>query len=304
MAKLRKAKLWVVVAVLVVLVVLAVLWATGVLPHMRADAVTAWAMWATVAIALGAAVIGLNQFREVRLTRQEQAQPNVVVYSEPNADVPQILEIIVKNFGTTPAYDVKVTVTPPLKSTPTAQTYFQKIADVPIPHFPILAPGQLWRTVWDSAIERENYMRKLQEEYNKRLWAPCEFKERVLFPRHEAVVTYTDSRNRKYETRAVLDFDMRKGTTFVDIKTIHDLTKELEKQLDAQNNTFTAIHKRLAEFGTEHEGVWIYGSGDDDERRYRRKAALADAEGHRQLQETIAKAQGRYRPPQTKAEDS
>ena len=295
MAKLRKAKLWVVVAVLIVPVVL---WATGVLPHMRADAVTAWAAWATVAIALGAAVVGLNQFREMRLTRQEQAQPNVVVYSEPNADVPQILEIIVKNFGTTPAYDVKVKVTPPLKSTPNAQTYFQQIADVPIPDFPILAPGQQWTTVWDSAVERINYMRKLQDEYDKRLWAPCEFKERALFPRHEAVVTYTDSRNRKYETRAVLDFDMREGTMFVDIKTIHDLTNSIDKLLDKQNDILTDIHRRLAEFGTEHEGIWIYGTGDDDEREYRRKVAEAEAEQRRRFREKIGLRRPAVPPPQ------
>jgi hypothetical protein len=89
MAKLRKAAGGVTaVAVPVVPLLLSV---SGVIPHMRADAVTAWATWITAAIAFGAAVVGLNQLTEVRLTRQEQAQPNVV-YSEPNAYVPQILD--------------------------------------------------------------------------------------------------------------------------------------------------------------------------------------------------------------------
>jgi hypothetical protein len=297
MAKLRKA-LGGVTAVAVPAVPLT-LWATGVLPHMRADAVTAWAAWTTAAIALGAAVVGLNQFREMRLTRQEQAQPNVVIYSDANAAVPQIAEIILKNFGATPAYNVKVEVTPPLKATPNFET-INKIADVPIPDFPILAPGQEWRTVWDGAIQRKSYMDKLQAEYDKRLWAPCEFNERALFPRH----TRRDQIHGQPETASSdgigTGLGLRDGTTWVDVKTIHDLTKDLDKHLEKQNDVLSAIHRRLAEFGTEHEGVWIYGSGDDDERKHRCRVAEAEAQRRRDIEDrtglTRLRAQGRQNP--------
>jgi hypothetical protein len=87
---------------------------------------------------------------------------------------------------------------------------------------------------------------------------------------HTATVTYEDSHGRDYETEAVLDSEVFKGTTWVDIKTVHDLVKLLDTQLEEQNKGLTAIHRRLAEFGTEHEGMWIYGSDDDEERQYRR----------------------------------
>ncbi len=41
---------------------------------------------------------------------------NVVLYSEPNPDVPQIHELIVRNFGTTPAYAITIEVEPPIKT--------------------------------------------------------------------------------------------------------------------------------------------------------------------------------------------
>jgi len=266
------------------------------LPHMRADAAAAWAGWATFGIAVVAAFVAYNQVKVARETREEQAQPNVVVYSEPNPHVPQILEIVIRNFGTTPAYNINITVTPPLKATPNIQT-MNKIADVPIPIFPILAPGQEWRTVWDSAVERHNYVQKLQQEYDKNLWAPCEFKERALFPRHEALATYEDSKQRVFKTEGVLDFDTRVGTTFVDIETIHDLTKTIDKYLDKQNDILSGIQKRLAEFGTEHEGVWVYGSGDDGEREYRRLAAEAQAARIRKIRERTGLARLLDRPP-------
>jgi hypothetical protein len=93
--------------------------------------------------------------------------------------------------------------------------------------------------------------------------------------RHVAKVTYCDSEGRPYETKAVLDSELFKGTTWVDIKNVHNLTKTLEKQLSEQNKVLDAIHRRLAEFGTEHEGVWTYTASDDEERQYRRYIAAA-----------------------------
>lgn len=305
MTKLRKAALGLLVAILVVLVVL---WVTGVIPHMRADAATAWATWITAAIALGAAVVGLSQVREVRRTRELQAQPNVVLYTELNPAVKQYIEIVVKNFGTTPAYFVKVTVTPPLKATPNLMT-IDKLADVPIPDFPILAPGQEWGTGWDFSVSRKRYQDKWQrlaetsdaeltdqEKLEKERWSTQtgdfnppgqRFKDKFLPSRYTATVTYKDSDGRDYKTHAILDSDQFKGTTWVDIKTIHDLTKMLEKQLDEHNKSLVAIHRRLAEFGTEHDGIWIYGNGDDDEREYRRRVEEAKAEERRRLEDAI-----------------
>jgi HAMP domain-containing protein len=230
--------------------------------------------WATAMVALGAAAFAWFQVQEARRTREEQAQPNVVLYMEPNANVPQILEIVMRNFGTTPAYDVRVDIQPPIKSTPNNQTY-DKIADIPIPRFPILAPGQEWRTVWDSAVTRKSYLDGLRRKLEAGKISQDEFDEQNLTPRHEATVTYFDSRKRMLETPSIIDFDQRNGTTWLDTKTMHDLTKMLEKQLESQNRLLESINRRLAEFGTEHEGIWTYNSSDDEERQYRRAITAA-----------------------------
>jgi hypothetical protein len=259
------------------------------LPHLRADAASAWAAWVTLAIAIAAAVVGYTQVREARRSREEQAQPNVVLFTEPNVDVPQVLEIVIKNFGTTPAYDVKVLVNPRITSTPNLLTG-DELADVPIPDFPILAPNQEWRTVWDSAMSRKSHLRHLQQRLGFDGFNDTDVAALTPSSHHTAKVTYTDSRKRHHETPSVLDFDQREGTTWVDIKTVHDLTQMLEKRLDTMNDGLVAIHRRLAEFGTEHEGVWIYGSGDDIEREYRRRVELAE---HAQRQSLMDQLQGR-----------
>ena len=237
--------------------------------------------WATAMIALGAATFAWFQVQEARRTREEQAQPNVVLYAEPNPNVPDILEIVMHNFGTTPAYDVKIDMDPPVKSTPNNHTY-DKTADVALPQFPILAPGQEWRTVWDSAVERKQYLEVLQKKFEEGKISQDEYDQQNLTPRHQATVTYHDSRKRTLRTPSVIDFDQRNGTTWLDTKTMHDLTKLLEKQFDVQNNLIGKIHERLAEYGTEHEGIWIYASGDDEEREYRRAIANAKRQESRE----------------------
>lgn len=97
---------------------------------------------------------------QVRIA-EEQAQPNVVLYTELNPSVKQFIEIVVKNFGSTPAYDVRVIVDPPLKATPNLLSKGE-LADVPIPEFPILAPSQEWRTGWDNSISLKRHQKKWQ----------------------------------------------------------------------------------------------------------------------------------------------
>ncbi|CQD12294.1 hypothetical protein BN000_02594 [Mycobacterium europaeum] len=61
----------------------------------------------------------------------------------------------------------------------------------------------------------------------------------------------------------------------------------LGKHLEEQSKGLDAIHQRLAEFGTEHEGIWIYGSGDDDEHEYRRAVAEAEAAERREFEDNL-----------------
>lgn len=307
---------WWPIAILVVLGVVAALDMTGSLGsvygwlhhHVSPEGWSALAAWATVLIAFGAAVFAWFQVREARRTREEQAQPNVVLYTELNPSAKRFIEIVIKNFGTTPAYHVKATFDPPLKATPNLLSK-GKLADVPIPEFPILAPSQEWRTGWDHSVSRKRHQKQwaplarkteseLTDEQKFAIQAHMSYTgetysyEQVIADMtlpsvHTATVTYEDSHGKGYATKALLDSNQYEGTTWVDIKTVHDLTKMLDKHLKEQIDGLVAIHRRLAEFGTEHEGIWIYGSGDDDEREHRRKVAEAEAEQRRLFEEEI-----------------
>lgn len=213
-----------------------------------------------------------------------------------------------KNFGTTPAYAVKASFDPPLKATPNLVSK-GKLADVPVPNFPILAPGQEWRTGWDHSSSRKQHQKEwaplagkteseLTEEQKITIQAHMNYTgetytyeqviaDMTLPSLHSATVSYQDSHGKRFETKAVLDSELFKGTTWVDIKTVHDLVKTLDGQLKAQNKCLEAIHRRLAEFGTEHEGVWVYGSDDDEERQYRRAISNVQAQKSRESQDHL-----------------
>jgi hypothetical protein len=50
----------------------------------------------------------------------------------------------------------------------------------------------------------------------------------VLPARHAATIYYSDSRGKEFETKAVLDSELFKGTTWLDIKTMQPSVVETE----------------------------------------------------------------------------
>jgi hypothetical protein len=114
---------------------------------------TALAAWATFAIAVAAAVIALRQAVEARRLRIEQAQPQIVAYLEQDADVPEVVDIVIGNFGTTAAHNVLVSTSVPVRTSSAAAESEPEL--VPLPErFATLAPGQRWRTTWDFGRTR------------------------------------------------------------------------------------------------------------------------------------------------------
>ena len=132
-------------------------WPVGFgLYRMRAEAWASLAAWVTASIALLAAIIGLYQLIEMRRTRERQVQPYVVIYTELDPADWQLLDLIIQNVGQTPAYRVRPDL-PPLTITPFVnQETGEEETVVPLPNeIGVLAPGQTWRTHWDSAPRRE-----------------------------------------------------------------------------------------------------------------------------------------------------
>jgi hypothetical protein len=97
----------------------------------------------TALVAIIAALFAWRQVREARRLRQEQTQPYVAVTMETSAAAQNIVDLVVKNFGTTAAYDVSVSIDPP----PQRSGASGEVEDVSVPKiFRTMIPGQEWRT--------------------------------------------------------------------------------------------------------------------------------------------------------------
>lgn len=216
----------------------------------------AMAAWITAGIAVGAFIYAKRQVSEARRSREQQArhfretldhdaeqaqrtrdemaQPNVVMYAEPNEDDWQQLEVVIKNFGGTPAYDVVPIIEPPLQSLPNLISDGE-IYEIPIPtSISVLAPGQEWRTFWDSAVERRQKEREIKNEIIAN-WpggppTGTDFDpliaERMPHTRHTGKVQYWDSKQKLHKTTAILDFNMLKGSMRSKRYGIHHIAKK------------------------------------------------------------------------------
>jgi hypothetical protein len=120
--------------------------------HVTPDAWTAMATWAAVCTAGIAATVAFRQLAEARQLRREQAQPYVAVFAEPTAAGPTTIDLVIKNFGTTAATDVRVRFSEPLESAALRPDH----SPISVPEsIPVLVPGQEWRTFWDTTHARD-----------------------------------------------------------------------------------------------------------------------------------------------------
>jgi hypothetical protein len=132
---------------------------------------------------------------EAERLRREQSQPYVVVFAEQIPATRYVLDLVIKNFGSTAAHDIRVEIKP----TPQRASVDDHMKrDVWWPaEIPVLVPQQEWRTRWDLAHVRQ---------------------DSGLDDRHDAVVTFTDSQGHgpdgapgRFSYQFVLDWAMYWG---------------------------------------------------------------------------------------------
>jgi hypothetical protein len=179
----------------------------GTTPYLALGSAEQWAAgaaWFTAAVAVAAGVIALRQVTEARRLREQQAQPYVVTYMEPNAATPHIIDLVVRNFGTTAAYNVRLHVEPAvMRSAQGGENEPVWIFDT----LPVLVPTQEWRTMWD--------------------FGPSRF-ESGLPDRHRAEVHFQDAKGRELGPLvAHLDWGAFKGRRWVTVYGVHDAAKAL-----------------------------------------------------------------------------
>ena len=232
----------------------------------------------TFGVALWALFYARRQVKEAKEARQQiddierkRSEPSVVVYMEPAASQ-YIQEIVIKNFGLTPAYDVKFVSNPPIQRT--ADNDRKAAEDVELPEvIPYLAPGQEWRTIWDVSRDRS---------VNEK-----------LADRHEVEVTFKGLDDVELKSRAVLDWAPLKTKRFMDTLGVHDLAKAV-KEMNTRQKKWNETPGGLR--------VWVR-SGDERDQRLKEEAlrfrALREeerAELKRTLEDT-AKRDSQEEPP-------
>jgi hypothetical protein len=168
---------------------------------MHADAWAALAQWVTSGIAIGAAGFAFQQVKEARQTRESVAQPNVVVFTDRDPIDGDYRDLVIKNFGKTPAYNIKLSISN-LDMVPRVSPQTgEKVTTLYVPSkIFVLAPGQEWRSVWDSGRERAKYAYKREN-------SPY-----LDLPRLETVfsgeVTFEGTRGKKFKNPVRLDLDI------------------------------------------------------------------------------------------------
>jgi hypothetical protein len=193
---------------------------------------TAWlgiAVWVMVAVVLVALGYVRNHLARTRKLGFEGNRPQVTMFMEPHAADWHLIELVVRNFGQRTAYDVQFRFDNP----PTVAEYenaYEGVVDISelqLPDgLPVLAPGQEWRTVWDSALDRHQL-------------------GGAIASRFAGAVTYYDSpapegrwrrlearRRKPIETKVLLDWDTLPPVQRIELMTTHDLAKQEKQKLE------------------------------------------------------------------------
>ena len=194
---------------------------------------SALAAWVTAIVAVVAGTVAWRQLSEARRLRVEQAQPYVAVYMDRTPGHDHFIDLVVRNFGTTVARDIRLQITPQ----PRRAVQGNDPEDVWLPAgIPALVPGQEWRTWWD--------------------FSPQRFKTE-LPDRHDALVSYSDSQHKELpSTPSVLDWAAYRGRLFVSTYGAHDAAvalQEIGKTLGSWQENIHGGHAVFVGDGTANQ---------------------------------------------------
>jgi hypothetical protein len=198
----------------------------------------AWAAWAAIALAIVTLVFTNHQINRNRRVAAEQTRPHVGVLMEPHAADWHVIELVVKNFGQTAAYNIGFSITNP----PTVAEYenaadgYADVAPLQLPgELPVLAPGQEWRMVWDSALDRA----EIGSGIESRFAGTVSYYDRPETPRGWR---FWERDRRALRTDVVLDWDALPPVQRIELMTTHDLAKREKQKLELLRSLLTYFH--------------------------------------------------------------
>lgn len=197
---------------------------------------TAWTAFYTVLtaglllVAIAAALYARDQVRVAQAARREATRPYVIVTAESSPIGWRVMDLVVRNIGHRPAYNVTVTLTPEPQRT--SETPGAPITDVRWLKevIPMLAPGQELRTYYDSMEERLN---------SKREDLPMS---------HDYTVEYDEGAEplkkgkKDHRDTGVVDLNAMGGAMQPDVYNIHHVAtalRDIKKEFVSSNKTRT-----------------------------------------------------------------
>ncbi len=200
----------------------------------------ALAAWLAVMVLIAALIYAWRAYQRARAHAEELMQPNVSMFMEPAAHDWHLVELVVRNFGQTPAYGIRFE----WAHAPTVGKYenvyedrYVDIVPLNLPaEIPYLAPSQEFRIVWDSALDR----RELGE---------------TIASRFDGAVTYSDQpttkgskkSGRQFRSAAVLDWATLHPVERLELLTTHDLARQEKQKLELLRNLLTYYHYAASE---------------------------------------------------------
>jgi hypothetical protein len=198
----------------------------------------AWAVWALLLLGAVALIYASQQIRRSHRLQTEQTRPHVGMFMEPHAADWHVIELVVRNFGQTPAYDVRFM----FENPPTVAEYenatdgYADVVELRLPsQLTALAPGQEWRTVWDSALDRV----ELGEGIESRFTGMVTYYDRAEKP--PAWKVWRRER-RPLATKVVLDWDTLPPVQRIELMTTHDLARREKQKLELLRGLLTYFH--------------------------------------------------------------
>ena len=198
----------------------------------------AWAAWAALALGVVALVFANHQIQRNRQVAAEQTRPHVAMFMEPHAADWHVIELVVRNFGQTAAYDIRFTFPNP----PTVAAYenaadgYADVVELQLPReLPVLAPGQEWRMVWDSALDRA----EIGSAIESRFTGTVIYYDRPDKPRGWR---FWERERPALETNVVLDWDALPPVQRIELMTTHDLAKREKQKLELLRGLLTYFH--------------------------------------------------------------
>lgn len=242
---------------------------------------TGWmalAAWMAVVVLIVALVYAWRAHQRLRKQNEELLQPNVAMYMEPAANDWHLIELVVKNFGRTPAFDIRFDFDHPLTVAKYEESYDDRYYDIlplSLPSsIPYLAPQQEWRIVWDSALDR----RELGEAIGSRFEGSVAFYDQ---PRRSGKDRGAKGTRRVYRTPVVLDWTTLHPVERLELLTNHDLARQEKQKLELLRNLLTYYHYAANESREEvlrSEIVRVRNAADALRDRFRAEYQAAPAE--------------------------